>query len=179
MKSYSRIGFIPALSILLGLAWVVPGLLAEEGKGMDTTLKGLRGIFVQVVPVGPETREKGFIDHQLKKDAEQQIWDAGIKTLTIKEYDRLKRSRRYPLARLDLTTSVHDIKGKDVMVFDIVVQVRQVVFLARKPVINIMAPTWEKRKLGYSESLPLIHKEVRKAVTRFIDAYTAANPETR
>jgi len=179
MSNSKCIWFFQIVAFLLIFIGSTPDLHAEELKGMDVTLEGLRSIFVQVAPLNSETKEKGFSEQEILKKAEQRMRNAGIKILEEEEYERLKGSRRYPLARVDLIMAVKEIEDKEIIIFDIQVQVRQVAFLARKPVIDILAPTWEKRILGHTNSLSVINKEMAKAVEHFIEAYSTANPESR
>ena len=169
--------WIALIAIVLLLGPIEAGVFASEDNEPDGyTLEGIRHIYVRVV-MDPEIEKRGLSADQLKQDTEQQLREEGIKILTEEDYSRLKRSVRYPLAGLDVIITLIDIQEMELDIYDIVVKIRQVVFLARRPVIKIFAPTWKEHAVFQSESLGLIRETLKERVDKFLAAYLSVNPQ--
>lgn len=178
MKAQHRHSFILSVIILLISVNLSSLSFAIDGEYSHAVFSGLKSVYVQVDPINPKTEQKGIASAQLRKDTEQQLKKAGIKVLSEEEYNRLKISATYPLARLDLSVTIDEIQIENVSfnVNNIVVGVRQAAFLGRKPAISMFATTWERREIDFSDSSAAIQQKVRAYVGEFIAAYLAANP---
>jgi len=152
-------------------------VLAIEDEVTLRVLDGLQKVFVNIAPVSPIIEERGVTGERLKADMEQQLQDAGIEMLSEKEFNRLRRSQNYPLCRLELFAHAVEVQDKGVMIFNIVLQVQQVAFLARKPGVRIYAPSWQKGELSYSygTGVDSIPKVVKDLTDKFINAFLEAN----
>jgi len=169
--------WIALIAIVLLLGPIEAGVFAIEDNEPDGyTLEGIRNIYVRVA-MDPEVEKRGLRADQLKKDTEQQLREAGIKIMTEENFSRLKGSVRYPLAGLDVIITLIDIQEMELDIYDIVVKIRQVVFLARRPVIKIFAPTWKEHAVFQSESLGLIREKLKESVDKFLAAYLSVNPK--
>jgi len=178
MKIKNRIKFFLGILFFFTLALNLnSSVLAIEDEVTLRVLGGLQKVFLNVTPVSPIIEERGVTAEKLKADMEQQLQDAGIEMLSEKDFNRLRRSQNYPLCRLELFVHSAEIQDKGVMIYNIVIQVQQVAFLARKPGIRIYAPSWQKGELSYSygtgvDSVPRV---VRKLTDKFIKAFLEAN----
>lgn len=182
MKIKNRIKFFLGILFFFTLALNLnTSVFAIEDEVALRVLSGLKKVFLYVAPISPIIEEKGLTSERLKTDIEQQLRDAGVEMLSEKEFERLRRSPNYPLCRLVLFTQIFEIKDKDVMVFNIVLQVQQASFLARSPSKKMYAPTWQKGELSYSygTSLDPIPNSVRNLVDQFIKAFLAANKKKK
>ncbi len=169
--------WIALIAIVLLLGPIEAGVFAsEDNEPNSVTLEGIRHIYVRVA-MDTEIEKRGLRADQLKQDTEQQLREAGIKILTEEDFSRLKGSVRYPLAGLDVIITLIDIQEMELDIYDIVVKIRQVVFLARRPVIKIFAPTWKEHAVFQSESLGLIREKLKESVDKFLAAYLSVNPK--
>lgn len=177
VSQYSR--FSLAIAILLISVNLNALSFAADDEQSDTLLKGLISLYVQVVPIDPKTAQKGIAAAQLRRETETRLRKAGIKVLSEPEYDRLRRSATYPLARLEVSVAIDNITIADssLKINSISVQVRQRAFLTRNPTIRIFATTWRRQAINYSNSLADVHQTLRDIVNEFIAAYVSANPK--
>jgi len=175
MEKKERLFVLVFMIFLLG-SWN-PFVFAEDAS-VDV-LKGLKSIYVQVDPVEPEIKHKDLTTHQLKADTERQLVNAGIEVLSDKEFTRLKRSRNYPLGRLDVNITLIKAENVDSNIYSIIVQVRQPAFLGRRPVVKIFGSTWERREMGQISNLSTLRERVKDLVNQFIDEYLSSNPKKK
>ncbi|MBW2002794.1 MAG: hypothetical protein JRI30_09815 [Deltaproteobacteria bacterium] len=139
------------------------------------TLRGLRSIYVRVAPIDSKIEQEGLTTSRILRDAERQLQMAKIKLLPEEEFNRLRRTRNYPLGRLEIIVTVKDIKEGNGKIYNIIVRFSQIVFLSRAPVIKLFAPTWESQTVGCSGDLNVITESVKAGVEKFISAYTSVN----
>ena len=178
MKIKNRIKFFLGILFFFTLSFNLnSSVLAIEDEVTLRVLGGLQKVFLNIAPITPIIEERGLTSERIKAGIEQQLQDAGIGMLSEKEFNRLRRSQNYPLCRLELFAHAVEIQDKGVMVFNIVLQVQQVAFLARNPAIRIYAPSWQKGELSYSygTSVDSVPKVVKTLVDKFIKAFLAAN----
>ena len=150
---------------------------AANGQPFGPMLGGLKGVYILVEPLSPQTAEKGITAAQLRKDTERQLTKAGIKLLSEREFNNFKLSGSYPLARLDLSVLIDqiDVAGTSLNVNFISVRARQQAFLRRRPAIRFFATTWQRRELSYSNEVADVSQGIRELVDEFISAYKSAN----
>ena len=148
----------------------------DHPKLSHNVLSGLRSIFVQVVIQDKELGNKGFDSKQIEKGVIRQLKDAGIETIPEKEYIRLRRPRNYPLAILEVEIESISAKGLEGG-YSIHVNVMQLAFLSRRPVIRILAPTWERFYLDFKGSSASGHTKIQELVEEFTKEFLAENPK--
>jgi hypothetical protein len=139
------------------------------------TLRGLRSIYVWVAPMDSKIEQEGLKAAQIRRDTEGQIQREGIKLLPEEEFNRLQRSRNYPLGRLEIIVTIKDIKEGNIKIYNITVRLSQIAFLSRAPVIKLLAPTWERQTIGYSGDLRKVTEGVKAGVEAFISAFMSVN----
>ncbi|TET74856.1 MAG: hypothetical protein E3J56_01670 [Candidatus Aminicenantes bacterium] len=140
------------------------------------TLRGLRSIYVRVAPIDSKIEQEGLTTARIRRDTERQLLQSEeIKILPEEEFNRLRRTRNYPLGRLEIIVTVKDIKEGNEKIYNIIVRFSQIVFLSRAPVIKLFAPTWESQTIGCSGDLNVITESVKAGVEKFISAYTSVN----
>jgi hypothetical protein len=168
-----------ALLIMVSFLWIGDACALVKGTGEidDTTLRGIKSIYLQISPINAGFAQEGLTAAKIHRDTERQLESAGIKLLSEKEFLRLKQPRNYPLGRLEVLVTIKDIRQDNGKVYNITVRISQIVFLSRAPVIKLFAPTWESTIIGYSHNLDVISHVVRDGVKEFIDAYLSANPK--
>jgi hypothetical protein len=150
---------------------------AADGQPFGPILGGLKSVYLQVEPVGPETEQKGVSTAQLRRDTERQLRKAGIKLLSEREFNNFRLTGSYPLARLDVFVNIDEIEVADTSlnVNFIAVKARQQAFLKRKPAIRFFATTWQRQEITYSNDLADVYEVLRDVVNEFISAYKSAN----
>jgi uncharacterized protein YrzB (UPF0473 family) len=139
------------------------------------TLRGLRSIYVWVAPIDSKIEQEGLTTAQIRRDTERQLQSEEIKLLPEEEFNRLRRTRNYPLGRLEIIVTVKDIKEGNEKIYSIIVRFSQIAFLSRAPVIKLFAPTWESQTIGYSGDLRAVTEGVKAGVEEFISAYMSVN----
>jgi len=175
MRAHKPIGFLAGMVILLSLTASFALVFASDGKQNRETLGGLKAVYLQVAPIDRDMEDKGLTKRGLRQDIEKRLSRAGIKMLTDREYEKNKSIRSYPLARLELIATVHEIPDKEINVYNVTVQVRQVVWLARKPTVNFVGTTWRHDEFGHGYGFQEIREKVNESVDSFIDAFLSAN----
>ena len=148
------------------------GVYSEMNSG---TLRGVRSIYVRVAPIDSKIEQEGLTTAQLRRDTERQLQSEEIKLLPEEEFNRLRRTRNYPLGRLEIIVTVKDIQEGNEKIYNIIVRFSQIVFLSRAPVIKLFAPTWESQTIGYSGDLSVVTEGVKAGVEEFISAYMSVN----
>lgn len=154
--------------IILAVAISCTSLFAQEDI---STLEGLKGIYVETPDLDSPMRQKGLNAGRLKTDIEKQLKGAGIPVLSSKDYDRLKRSPRYPLALLESEISVAEIPNVNLQLYSIKVRLSQFAFLARKPTIKIWSTTWERRKILGAAGPEFVKEKLTGAVDEFVNDF--------
>ncbi|MGD2124446.1 MAG: hypothetical protein PVG99_00110 [Desulfobacteraceae bacterium] len=163
--------------VLVPFLWQSPLFMGLAQSQSNPSLGGLTSMYVRVQPQEGSQETTGINLDQLRADTEEQLSKAGITILPQQEFERLQRSRGYPLALLDVDIGVFPIQGVDLKMYSISIRVRQSVFLSRKPVIRLWAPTWEMRDTGTTDDVASIPERVRGAVSRLVGDYQSENPK--
>ncbi len=139
------------------------------------TLRGVRSIYVRVAPIDPKIAQEGFTTARIRRDTERQLQMAKIKILPEEEFNRLRRTRNYPLGRLEIIVTIKDMNKDNEKLYSIIIRFSQIAFLSRAPVIKLFAPTWESQTIGYSGDLSVVTEGVKAGVEAFISAYMSVN----
>jgi hypothetical protein len=164
------------LSIGLTAAIARAGQYNRLTSDVAATLEGIKSIHVRVAPIDADLSQGGLSQAKILENTKWQLQRAGIKLLSEKEYDRLRAVRNYPLGQLEVTVTFKNAGDIDAKIYSVKVRVRQAVFLSRKPVIKVSAPTWEESTIGYTRELGAIQAGIEDAVAKFINAYRSVNP---
>lgn len=169
------IGFAVLLMILF--VWGVDafGKVGVYSEMNSETLRGLRSIYVWVAPIDSKIEQEGLTTALIQGDTERQLQREGIKLLSEAEFNRLRRTRNYPLGRLEIIVTIKDIKEGNDKIYNITVRFSQIAFLSRAPVIKFFAPTWESQTVGYSGDLRKVTEGVKAGVESFISAFMSVN----
>jgi hypothetical protein len=164
--------------ILMLLLLMIPGPAALAQKQADSSLEGLTTIHVRIqLKSDSDGKSSGLKPEQLQGDAESVLADAGMKVIPQDEFERLLRSRGYPVALFDMDARVTKLNDMDLYVYNFNFKVRQAALLVRKPVVKFLAPTWELNSFGTTDSLPTLREKVKQAATQFIQDFKAENPK--
>ena len=139
------------------------------------TLRGLRSIYVRVAPIDSKIEQEGLTTARILRDTERQLQREEIKILPEEEFNRLRRTRNYPLGRLEVIVTIKDMNKDNEKLYSIIIRFSQIAFLSRAPVIKLFAPTWESQTIGYSGDLSVVTEGVKAGVEEFISAYMSVN----
>jgi hypothetical protein len=167
---------IVLLSLGLTVSLTRAGQYNRLTSDVTATLEGIKVIHVRVSPIDPDLEKGGISQAKILKNAKQQLQRAGIELLSEKDYDRLRAVRNYPLGQLEVAVASKNMGDVDGMIYSVNVRVRQAVFLSRKPIIKVFAPTWEESTIGCTRDLGVVQASVEDAVGKFIEAYLSVNP---
>ena len=150
---------------------------AAENENLTASLNRIREIYVNVKSIdNPIVIEAGIDENLIKDMAERQLRKAGIRLLSQEEYNRYKMTLSYPLARLELRLTVHEIPGMDAAIAEFRTRVMQVAFLSRRPIVQINAPSWEVQEIGIVRDPSFLEYALKRSLDEFIDDYFTANP---
>jgi hypothetical protein len=103
--------------------------------------------------------------------------DSGIKVVPMDEFERLVASRSYPIALLDMELRTSKMPDSELKMYILLIKVRQAVFLSRKPVVRVMATSWESIDFGAAKEFPFVRGVAKDAVARFVQDLQAQNPK--
>jgi hypothetical protein len=168
------------LLVALVLPLMASGFLSQvlAQNATSEPLVGLKAVRVEVKIIeGSDQRVQEIGLAQLLTQTEKQLSNAGLKVLGQDEYLRLRRSSNYPLALLEILIGVFTIEeAGDVVVYAGHVRLNQTVCLARKPSLNLLAPTWEFRTFGPTNDLPSLRERFKDIVSKLVQDYKSAGP---
>jgi len=167
--------FFLTLLFLFGL----PGSLAQVfAQDVATeSLFGLKAVRVEVKPMeGSDERVQEIDLAQVLAQTEEQMTEAGLTILPEDEYLRLRRSFGYPLGLVEVLVGVFPIQDSDLLMYAGHVRLNQVVYMARRPVLKFLAPTWEVRGFGATKDLPSLRERIKGTVARLVQDYQSAGP---
>ncbi len=173
IMSVKRIVIFVGLVISLGL-WLCTEASAVDSELTRRTLRGLPGVSVIVEDLQPGfkecARKFGFGASQIEKDAVMAMEKSGIKVLGRETW--LKTPGR-PLLYININT--HDDRFR--FVYDIRVELRQIVAMEANPQTKTLASTWSLDMTGTVdvEKPDGVRRNVGILVDRFVSAYQSAN----
>jgi len=164
--------------ILTLLFLLIPGHSPFAQRQADSSLEGLTTIHVQVqLKSDSDAKGSGPTAEQFQSDVESLLGEAGLKVVSQEEFERLLRSRGYPVALFDLDATITKPSDVDFHIYIFNFKVRQAVFLVRKPAVKFLASTWELNSFGTTNSLPALREKVKQAANQFIQHFKAENPK--
>ena len=164
--------------VLMLLLLMIPCPVALAQRQAESSLEGLTTIHVRVqLKIDPDGKASELTSEQLQGDAESLLSDAGMKVVPQDEFERLLRSRGYPIALFDLDARITKLSDMDFHIYNLNFKIRQATLLVRKPVVKFMAPTWELNSFGTTDNPPALREKVKQAVTQFVQDFKAENPK--
>jgi hypothetical protein len=170
-----RVFFVFTLGLLL-LGGPTPAVYGQ--KAAQDILAGLTTAHLRVsYSEDGMLRESGQERNQLAADLERQLADTGLKLVSKEEFERLLSSRGYPIGLLDLEVSVSKISGVDVKIFSVSLKLQQLSYVARKPVLRFLAPTWDATEAGTADDFNAVKKRASELAGRFVADFKAENPK--
>jgi hypothetical protein len=144
--------------------------------GAEEALGGLTTIYPRI-----QYYENGSLKEsnrgQLQSDLEGMLSDAGMKIVDTAEFERLVASRSYPIALLDMEVRMSKIPDTELQMYLLSIKVRQPVFLARRPVVNFLASSWENTDFGAARDFPFVRGVAKDALGRFVQDLRSQNPK--
>jgi len=139
------------------------------GKSIQReSLYGLEGIGVVVECLGQVIEKDGLLTSRLQTDVEEELNRAAIPILP--------RSEVGPMDPF-LYVNVNAHKLNELFFYSIHVEFHQLVILARDPLIEMQAPTWNVGSVGSvgSANLYQIRGAVKEYIKEFISDYKATS----
>ena len=157
--------------LFTALAVCVLPLLASDDQIARNSLRGIKGIYVGVDPLGLEVRKLDLTDEALKKVMEDKLRAHGIHVLE-------KQDLKTPIY-LFINVTLNQPPNAPFWVYSITLSLKQMVSLRRDMSIQVPAPTWALTKNGLAGErvfATAITKAVADLGDKFIAAFKAVNP---
>ena len=151
-------------------------ILFAQRLGAEAALEGLKTIhpLIRYVEDGA-SRPDSPAERRIQLDVERMLAEAGLSVVDAAEFERLMRPRNYPIALLLMDVRVSKHPGLELHSYLLTLQIRQGVFLTRRPVVNFLGTTWENTNFGVAEDPAFVRGVARKAIERFIQEWNAQN----
>lgn len=168
-----------AAALFLSALFVVSpaSALFAQRLGAEAALEGLTTLHTLIRYVEDGASRPGSpAERRLQLDVERMLAEAGFSIVDAAEFERLTRPRNYPIALLLLDVRVSKHPGLELRSYLLTLQIRQGVFLTRRPVVNFLGTTWENTNFGVAEDPDFVRGVARNAVERFIQEWNAQNP---
>ncbi len=162
-----RIIFISAFVLL-----ILPVLAFSQTSAPKESLRGLRGVFINVLPVASDAEADGLSASQIQKIVESELRKAGV---PIRSESQL--SQEYAGLAIIIDTIKHP---QGVYLFTINVSVVQEVQITRPQKQGAFpAETYSKRALGLTtpSRMDVIYEPLKEKLREFIRDYLAVNPK--
>jgi hypothetical protein len=164
---------------LMALAFTLlslPGLaFALDGKYEAETLRGIKALHVIIKGFESEIEQYGLTREKIQNELETKLGMAGIKVLSKEEC--LKEQGSPYLTLMVGTLRAFTTRDTEFYFFSIVINLRQGVYLERKPETLVGGiTTWSNTRFGINFAQN-IRSEINDATDQFFKAYTAANAE--
>jgi hypothetical protein len=170
MKKARR--WIVSVFMVLVLVNLDSPVFAFDNRLTRRTLQGLQGVIVVVASLGPEIKQDGLTEDQLRTDTELKLRMAGIKVLSNEE---LSITPGKPMMHVYITILKTKLNHYTLYVFSISLQIMQEASLARAPNIKTAAITWLVDITGKTGELEDIRDSTKDLVDKFINAYLSVN----
>lgn len=168
------------LTLFFCLGISTSSLLAEIQRisGAENALSGLTTVHLRIQYYEDGVlKDTGQAKAQLQSDVERILSDNGISLADTSEFDRLSASRSYPIALLQLDLRMQSHPDEDRKSYLLSCQIRQPVFLSRRPVVRFLASTWESTDFGIAKDFAFVRGVARQALGRFIQEWKAQHPK--
>jgi hypothetical protein len=166
-----------AVLLFLCLSGSVSSLFAQT-QGSESALAGLTTINIRIQYYEEGVlRETSSERAQLQSDAEGLLTEAGLKLVGTAEFDRLVGSRNYPIAMLDMDVRMSKLPETDLHTYLLTLKIRQGAFLSRKPVVRLLASTWETTDFGAAKDFAFVRGVAKDALGKFVQDFQSQNPK--
>jgi hypothetical protein len=160
---------LAAVLLLLSL----PALSFAQASAAKESLRGLRGVFINVLPVAKDAEIDGLSASQIQKIAESELRKGEIPILT-----EAKFGQEYANLVIVVDTIKHP---QGVYLFTVSVSVVQDVQISRPQARGVFpAETYSKRALGLTtpNRLDVINEPLKEKLREFIRDYSSVNPKS-
>jgi hypothetical protein len=165
-------GIVFLIGIVASVFTLISGNAYAFSSEVGTnTLKGLKGVYVGIEDISEEVIKDGLTVDSIRTDVELKLRLAGIPVLSKEAW-----AKEPGLPYLDVSVNV----GKPEQggyIYNIIVALRQGVFLERSPDISAQAETWFVGGVGLTPDLRDIRHVTKDEVDKFINAYLSVNPK--
>jgi len=146
-------------------------LFAYDTQTSRQSLRGLKGIYVEVEKIEPEIEKDGLTKNLIQRDVELELKKAGIKTLT-KDVWFTTTGSPY----LYVNANILKLRASKEYIYSINIALRQNVYPVREPIEVIGATTWSIGGIvGITYDLNKIRSSIKGQVDTFIKTYLAIN----
>lgn len=161
--------FVAVVLFLVTLNSVVFPL---DDKLSRSSLRGIKGVYVLIEKLSPDTESDRLSTSQLQTDVEQRFREARIKVQTKEAYLKTPGTPYFYV-------QVNTMKNGPIYAYSINIELKQWVLLSRNTKIQVLSPTWSHSMIGTVgvENLSMLREGVRKEVDQFINAYLSVNPK--
>lgn len=162
-------------SLLLATTFVVStaGLAnAQTREELDRpTLRGLSAVAVELPAENLQLNGTGLDATTLRTDIELRLRRSGVRVLSLEDANGTPSAG----VLVVLASALHNI-ALNLWVLDVVVEVRQSVFLERDPSIGTVTATWRSTGVVGWTTHPLeVREQVANQVDQFINAFLSVN----
>ena len=159
-------------------AWIVMfGVSSAFGMDADITrrtLARLPGFYITFEEIQPNIRQyaivSGMTREQLLKDVEVRLQKAGIGIFSQEQW--LKTKGR-PVLYINVNTHIENTN----VAYNILLEIRQIVYTDTEPSIKTLAGTWGVNMTGITNTgkLDIIRQDLLTLVDKFVEAYWTVN----
>lgn len=159
--------------VIISMLLLLPAGSYSQANYSKESLRGLRGVFVKVLPIQKDAEADGLSVEQIKKAVETQLRNAGITTHS---------SPDSTSGSANLAIVIDTIKHpQGPYIYTVTISLLQEVYLVRSEKQDVFpAETWSKKALGLTtpSRIGLIQEPIREKLKEFISDYIAVNPKS-
>ena len=162
-----RIIFASAFVLL-----ILPTLAFSQASASKESLRGLRGVFINVLPVADDAQANGLSASQIQKIVESELRKAGVPI-----HSESKFGQEYAGLAITVDTIKHP---QGVYLFTVSVSVVQEVQISRAQGQGTFpAETYSKRALGLTtpNRMDVIYEPLKEKLGEFARDYLSVNPK--
>lgn len=154
------------------LLLVMPVLSFAQTSAAKESLRGLRGVFVSVLPIAKDAETNALSANQLQKIVESELRKAGVPILI-----EAKSGGEYAKLVIVIDTIKHP---QGIYLFTVSVSVVQEMQISRLQGKGIFpAETYGKRALGLTtpNRMDVINEPLKEKIGEFVSDYLSVNPK--
>jgi hypothetical protein len=167
------------LAFLVGIFLTFTSAFCEEDQ-YRSSLKGLKGINVNIIFSDSIVELKKFgLTEIIHNDVEVRLRTAGINVVSTNELNKIPGTPQLNITVAGYPVSTISTKQEIGLAFAIQVELLQSTNLRRDPTITVLADTWTKSVIGWTQTDKAndIRNGVKTCVDFFINAYLTVNPK--
>lgn len=160
--------------VIAFVLWMFPVLAFSQVSGPKESLRGLRGVFIKILPIASEAQADGLSLSQIQKIVESELRKAGVPICNESQI-----SQEYASLAITMDTIKHP---QGVYLFTVNVSVVQEVQIARQQKQGLFpAETYSKRALGLTtpNRMDIMYAPLKEKLSEFIRDYLAVNPGSK